>query len=89
MAFKKLTIRNCIFRFKCTAKWEELSETQNSDARFCTDCQKQVYFCHSDEELVKAVKLNRCVAIVRKSEDESGEGLTELTAGMVVPEIFK
>ncbi len=58
-----LTIRNCVFAFKCTAKWEELDETADDSIKFCQECQKEVHYCSDDDELVTAVRLNRCVAI--------------------------
>jgi hypothetical protein len=76
-----LTIRNCIFAFKCDAIWEEmisdLSEDyiNSEDVRFCSKCQKEVFLSETDEALVKNVNLNRCVAIRRK---ESGITITEL-----------
>jgi hypothetical protein len=60
-----LTIRNCTFAFKCTAQWDELTPTDDDKINFCQDCQKEVYLCEDDDELVNAVRLNRCVAIYR------------------------
>jgi hypothetical protein len=67
-----LTIRNCIFAFQCTAKWSELAPTDDDKVSFCNDCQKEVHLCEDDDELVKCVRLNRCIAIYR--EDEVGHG---------------
>jgi sulfur relay (sulfurtransferase) complex TusBCD TusD component (DsrE family) len=61
----ELTIRNCAFAFKCTAKWQDLTKTSNVLINFCEDCQREVYFCENDDELANAVRLNRCVAINR------------------------
>jgi hypothetical protein len=61
-----LTIRNCLFSFKCTAIWEELEDTSEESIRFCQDCQKEVHYCANDDELVSAVRLNRCVAIEKE-----------------------
>lgn len=72
-----LTIRNCTFAFKCTAKWDELAETHDDKIHFCGECQKEVHLCEDDEELVEAVRLNRCVAIYR---EEFGGGL--ITGGI-------
>ena len=59
-----LTLRNCTFAFKCSAVWESMAEVAvNGTVRFCSDCQKEVYFCRTDKELVSNVKLNRCIAI--------------------------
>ena len=62
----ELTIRNCVFAFKCTAKWDELMPTDDDKVHFCNECQKEVYLCEDDDELVKLVRLNRCVAIYRQ-----------------------
>jgi hypothetical protein len=61
-----LTIRNCVFAFKCTAQWSELIHTDDDKISFCEDCQKEVHLCEDDEELVKSVRLNRCIAIYRE-----------------------
>ena len=47
------TIRNCTFAFKCEAKWEDLEEIDYDDVRFCNTCQKEVYFCHTDDDLIQ------------------------------------
>jgi hypothetical protein len=74
------TLRNCVFGFKCTAKWNDLDRTSNRSIRFCQECQKEVHLCLRDEELAEAIKLNRCVAI---------EGLhDEHFVGLIKPEGF-
>jgi hypothetical protein len=66
----KLTIRNCRFAYKCSAKWEDLQETGDEFIRFCDDCEKEVYFCDSDDTLVSLVRLNRCIAILKPGSRE-------------------
>ncbi len=66
----KLTIRNCKFAYRCSAKWDDLEETDDDEIRFCNDCQKEVFFCDSDETLITFVKLNRCVAILKPNSNE-------------------
>jgi hypothetical protein len=61
-----LTIRNCVFAFKCTAQWTGLTPTDDEKISFCDDCQKEVHLCEDDEELAKSVRLNRCIAIYRE-----------------------
>ena len=61
-----LTIRNCIFGFKCDKNWADLTHTESDGVRFCQSCQKEVFFCESDDELVKCVRLNRCVAMYKE-----------------------
>ncbi len=59
----KYQLRNCKFAFQCNADWDELAETNEKRVRFCNQCQKQVHFCDTDEQLVLAIKSNLCVAI--------------------------
>ena len=61
--YPEITIRNCIFAFKCDASWDELTDTEDYDVKFCYTCQREVHFCETDEKLLKAVKRNLCVAI--------------------------
>lgn len=65
----ELTIRNCIFGVKCTAQWDDLEQTDYPEVKFCQYCQKEIFYCANDEELVTSVRLNRCVAI-----DKEGAG---------------
>ncbi len=67
---EKLTIRNCKFAYKCSAKWENLQETEDESIRFCDECQKEVFFCDSDDTLISLVKLNRCIAILKPNSKE-------------------
>lgn len=73
------TIRNCVFAFKCTKKWDELDATDVSTVRHCQDCEREVHFCATDTTLAKAVKRNLCVAIIRQ---DAGEALGELVMGV-------
>jgi len=77
--YSPLTIRNCVFAFKCTAKWDELSATDDDKVHFCHDCQKEVHLCEDDDELVKSVHLNRCIAIYREDGMLMGD-----VGGMVI-----
>ena len=61
---EKITIRNCTFAYKCTAKWNDMSETEDEKIKFCQSCQQEVVSCETDEELVVAIKRNKCVSIV-------------------------
>jgi hypothetical protein len=71
----ELTIRNCIFAFKCDAVWEDLHDIFSDDyidtekVKFCSTCQKEVFLSDTDEELVNNVRLNRCVAIFRTNNN--------------------
>ena len=64
MSFKQnVTIRNCVFSYKCNMNFEELNSTDNKNIKFCTECQKEVYYCATDDELIDAIQRNKCIAI--------------------------
>jgi len=63
-------IRNCTFAFKCDKRWEDLKQGSDPDIRFCGACQRNVHFCHTADQLKKAIILNRCVTI--EIADKSG-----------------
>lgn len=65
MDWNEVTIRNCTFAFKCQAKWNSLIKTDSEGIRFCNDCQREVHFCEDDDELVRSIRLNKCVAIYK------------------------
>ena len=84
MKMSDMTIRNCVFAFKCTAKWEDMRVVNEDqirviEVRFCDSCQKEVYFCDDDDELARNVRLNRCIAI------ERGVILSSITVGLPAP----
>jgi hypothetical protein len=63
------SIRNCIFGFQCTSNSDEMSHTSSAsddtEVRFCSGCEKEVYQCVTDDELTHNIQLNRCVVINR------------------------
>ena len=77
------TIRNCTFAFKCAAVWDELDETGDDDVRFCNDCQREVFLCLDNDDLLRNIKLNRCITILRVSNN----GIEEMTGEPAYPEI--
>ena len=69
-------IRNCVFAFKCEKKWEQLTQTKNTDVRFCDACQREVFFCKADDQLRESIVLNRCVAV--EFENTTTKNITRL-----------
>jgi hypothetical protein len=59
MTDSPLTIRNCVFSFKCNAQWEDLEEISSNDyvdpdqVRFCSTCQREVFLSETDEEIAQ------------------------------------
>lgn len=73
--FKKkkppIVLRNCNFAFVCNADWESMNPISSNDKqRFCETCQKQVFFCATDEELAEHVRDNDCVTIFEFGKKE-------------------
>ena len=85
MLTSQLTIRNCVFSFKCAAKWENMNQNNSDDyldsenVRFCTICQREVFLSLTDEDLIRNVHLNRCIAIHRL-----GDSIMDITSGQVM-----
>jgi hypothetical protein len=73
MSISEYTIRNCVFGFKCNASWDDMRIIELGDEdsdiggiRFCNTCQKEVYECTDDYQLVEHVRLNRCVTFMNE-----------------------
>ena len=54
--------------------WGDLNpiDGESRNIRYCSECEENVFFCNTDEELVEAIRGNRCVAIVRVKEKQRG-----------------
>ena len=60
---ESITIRNCKFAYKCNKNWFDLLDTKERYVKFCSTCQQEVFYCHTDAELAEAIKKNKCVCI--------------------------
>ena len=74
MSISEYTIRNCVFGSKCNASWEGMRVIKPGDealdtggVRFCDTCQKEVYECTNNYELVENIRLNRCVSFIKEA----------------------
>jgi hypothetical protein len=74
-------IRNCTFAYRCTADWDKLEDTGIEQVRHCHECDKDVHFCETDQQLTDAIYANHCVAIERRTP----KGLRSLWLGLVTP----
>src|SRR5262249_25588637 len=73
-------IENCMppFKFRCPRQWEELSRTRHGDAvRFCSECGKHVYYCHTLEDAWGHASVGRCVAISAQVPRTEGDLATD------------
>jgi len=79
-----IKIRNCVFGFRCAQKWDEMEETSRDGVRFCKECAKDVYLISSEDKLLEAITLNRCVAIqVPKNLETTPKQKPEKILGML------
>ena len=77
---KIFIIDNCEFKvaFKCPLLWKDLQSTDNSDARYCNECEKEVYRCNDEKEVKKHIGLKHCIATEGNFIDN--QPIQELTA---------
>ena len=62
-------IVNCKFTYKCPLEWQNLTESDNENVRFCSTCEKNVYFAHSQSEVYYFAERGDCIAF------HPGEGI--------------
>jgi len=55
-------ILECDFEFKCPKKWENLVMLDDPEKRFCTSCEREIFFVTTRKELEVYKKLGRCIA---------------------------
>ncbi|MGI9282150.1 MAG: hypothetical protein ACR2PX_21320 [Endozoicomonas sp.] len=69
------------FSFKCSKRWEELTEAGDDKVKLCNQCNESVHLVESLEELDKHSENDRCVALKlkKKQQDYALTGLVELT----------
>ena len=69
-----MVMLNCEMEFECSQKWDEMPASINPNIRRCSACKKDVHFCHTVEDLDRAVNEHQCVAFI------SGEVITNDSA---------
>jgi hypothetical protein len=74
-----IRIRNCIYGLKCDQSWDEMTLTKKENVRFCGNCEKEVFFVEKKGQLLKAIQLNRCVAI----DTSISNGVNTITSGYI------
>ncbi len=66
-----MKIINCSLKYQCTNKWENLDTTNQPKVRYCRECDRGVHQCDDETEYQQAIKLKRCVALNKPSNDDS------------------
>jgi group I intron endonuclease len=73
---KYFDVKNCVFSFKCSKKWDELEGTVNEKIKFCSDCNKHVYHVEDSGSYLRHIKLGECVAVFSEAKSKSLAGPT-------------
>jgi hypothetical protein len=82
MKLENNEILECDFAFKCPKKWENLAILDDPEKRFCSSCEREVFFITTRSELRIYRKLGRCVA-ANVYSPELGKGIS--IAGGLTP----
>ena len=61
------------FSFKCSKKWEELTETGNERVKHCSQCGESVHLAESIEALDAHAEKRHCVALKLKENEGNKE----------------
>lgn len=70
-------IQNCDqhFQYRCPKRFSELEATKMPAVRFCSACNRNVYFCLSQAELDRRATRGECVAFMLANEPQEFLGL--------------
>lgn len=55
---------NCEMEFVCPKDWEGMIVSADPNIRHCSTCNKDVHFCHTVEDLKKAIDAQHCVTYI-------------------------
>lgn len=78
-------IINCEFEYKCPLQWSGLQKSENEDIRFCSSCEKNVYFAHSQSELDDLATAGKCVAFNQPNNNDIFNDFPLTTMGVIAP----
>lgn len=78
-------IKNCEFTYKCPKRWGALIKTDRENIRYCTECDRGVYFCNTQKELADAVRDKRCAAMIITDDDNE---TFEMMGDVLPPSFF-
>lgn len=57
-----MTDITCKFKYLCPNSWDELEHSENTDVRFCTHCEADVYRAKDEEDFDALAKQEKCIA---------------------------
>jgi hypothetical protein len=68
--------------FECSQKWDEMPASIDPNIRRCSDCKRDVHFCHTVEDLDRAINKHQCVAFISGEAMANDEALKELISNI-------
>lgn len=77
-----MVMLNCEMEFECTQKWDEMPASIDPNVRSCSACKKEVHFCHTVEDLDRAVNKHQCVAFISSETISNDKALEELVSNI-------
>ena len=66
-----------LFEFACPMYWGGLQETDDPAVRHCDQCQQDVYFTSTAQELIERSSRGQCVAVMMESEVPDANDIAE------------
>jgi hypothetical protein len=59
----RVPIENCRiwFKFLCPQGWSQLERTEEMDVRYCKVCKKNVYYCHTEDDVLEHRAEGHCI----------------------------
>jgi hypothetical protein len=77
-----MVMLNCEMEFECSQKWDEMPASIDPNVRRCSACRKDVHFCHTVEDLDRAVNEQQCVAFISSEAITNDTALRELVVSI-------
>lgn len=69
---------NCEMDFECPENWGDMLLSSDENVRHCHTCNQDVHFCHTVDDLRKAIDAKRCVTYISGEVVGSSEELDRL-----------
>ena len=73
------------FAYRCPLSWSWLDQTEEPNARYCTQCKHSVYHCASVEEAEERAKQGQCIAVSKATLHPLSQELTQMMVGRPDP----
>ena len=85
----------CEMKVICGRDWDEFEKTEREGVRFCSGCEKEVFYTRSREELIIAAKKGLCVYIdpgfdiTRPMSDEEREASRRAIEAKAIANMYR